>query len=88
VNPIPTDGFRVGQHTAQASHALSEPLARKIAPPDDVLVEHAGDGGLLMIAAEEKFDTANPSHMAAARSILRSVQSLNDEFEREAADWP
>jgi len=61
---------------------LSPPRARKVTPPRGVLVEHTDDGGLLMMAAEETFDTANPKHMAAARSILASLTELNAEFER------
>ncbi len=68
---------------------LSPPLARKVTPPPDVLVERTDDGGLLMIAAEETFDTANPKHMAAARSIQASLAGLNAEMEAEADRlWP
>jgi hypothetical protein len=35
-------------------------------------------GGLLLIAAEETFDTANPRHMAAARAIREALTPLND----------
>lgn len=56
---------------------LSAPLAQRINPPSDVLVEHIQGGGLLLIAAEETFDTANPKHMAAARSIRDALAPLN-----------
>lgn len=61
---------------------LEPALARKVAPPRDVLVERMDDGGLLMIAAEETFDTANPGHMAAARSIMDAVAGVNAEEEK------
>lgn len=68
---------------------LSPKLAKNVTPPGDVLVERHGDGGLLMIAAEETFDTGNPKHMAAARSILSSLSDLNAEMEAEAKRlWP
>ena len=68
---------------------LEPALARKVAPPRDVLVERTHDGGLLMIAAEETFDTANPAHMAAARSISKALASVNAEEEKEWERlWP
>jgi hypothetical protein len=68
---------------------VSEPIARKIVPPHDVLVERTDDDGLLMIAAEETFDTSNPKHTAAARSILASLADFNAEEERvRELLWP
>jgi hypothetical protein len=58
---------------------LSAPLARRIAIPADVTVERTPDGGILMIAAEETFDTNNPIHVARARSILAALEPLNAE---------
>jgi hypothetical protein len=57
-------------------------LAKKVAPPRDVLVERTDDGGLLMIAAEETFDTSNPAHMAAARRIMNALARVNAEEEK------
>lgn len=37
--------------------------------PPDVLAEPTRDGGLLMIAAEERLDPANPAHMARSKLI-------------------
>jgi hypothetical protein len=68
---------------------LSPELGQKVTPPGDVLVERMGDGGLLLIAAAETFDTNNPKHMAAARSILASLADLNAEMEAEYERlWP
>ena len=64
---------------------LSAPLARRIAIPADVVVERVADGGLIMIAAEETFDVANPKHLAGAHSILNALAPLNaEEAERQA----
>jgi Immunity protein 52 len=64
-------------------------MARKVAPPHDVLVERLDNGGLLMIATEEKFDVANPEHLAAAQSIVDSLAWVNAEEERKAnLLWP
>jgi hypothetical protein len=64
---------------------LSAPLAQKITLPADVLVERLADGGLIMIAAEETFEVANPDHLARARSILSTVEPLNaEEADRKA----
>jgi hypothetical protein len=64
---------------------LSASLVQKITRPVDVLVERLADGGLIMIAAEETFDVANPDHVARARSILNALEPLNaEEAEREA----
>lgn len=63
---------------------LSAQLVRRITVPTGVLVERFPDGGLLMIAAEETFDVANPKHMAGAECILKSLEPLNVE---EAERW-
>jgi hypothetical protein len=57
---------------------LSQPLAAQIAPPADVIVERPECGGLLLIAAEETFDTANPKHMAASRRIHDALAPINN----------
>jgi hypothetical protein len=48
---------------------LSAPLAAGLEPPADILSERTPDGGLLMIAAEERLDPANPDHMRRSRII-------------------
>ena len=66
---------------------LSAPLAARIVIPTDVVIERTDDGGVLMIAAEDTFDTANPSHVAAARSIVAALEPLNAELAREWAKF-
>lgn len=56
---------------------LSPPLVRRIALPSDAIVERSDDGGLILIAAEETFDTSNPKHMAAAESIRKALAPIN-----------
>jgi hypothetical protein len=56
---------------------LSASLARQIVPPPDVHVEHDDAGGILMIAAEEKFDVENPEHIGAAERICAAVSSID-----------
>jgi hypothetical protein len=64
---------------------LSAPLARQITVPADIVVERLTDGGLILIAAEETFDVANPDHVARARSIVKAMELLNaEEAERKA----
>lgn len=62
---------------------LSAPLASQIVPPPDICVEYMRDGGLLMIAAEETFDTNNADHMTAAYRIRDTMAPLNDLEEHE-----
>jgi hypothetical protein len=64
---------------------LSEALVRRIKIPTDVVLERTHDGGVLMIAAEETFDTASPVHVAAAQSIVAALEPLNDELASEQA---
>lgn len=42
-------------------------------------------GGLYLIATEERFDIANPAHLAAARAISQALAPLNDP---EDTRWP
>lgn len=68
---------------------LSPELAKQVTLPSDVLVERMDDGGLLLIAAEETFDTNNPKHIAAARSILRALEDVNAAEEDKCKRlWP
>jgi hypothetical protein len=57
---------------------LSPQLAARIVPPKSVLTERVPGGGLLLIAAEETFDVANPAHIAASRAIRDALAPLND----------
>jgi Immunity protein 52 len=53
-----------------------------ITPPAAAIVERQPDGGLLMAATDEPFDTSNPAHLAVANDILAAVAPLN------ALPWP
>jgi hypothetical protein len=48
---------------------LSAPLAVELELPPEILNERTPDGGLLMIAAEERLDPTNAEHMARSRAI-------------------
>ena len=48
-----------------------------VTPPPNVIVEHRPDGGLLMAATDETFVTANPAHLAAARTIHAALGPFN-----------
>ncbi len=61
---------------------VSSRLARLITPPASAIVERRPDGGLLMAATKETFDTSNPNHLAVAREILEACALLN------ALPWP
>lgn len=56
---------------------LSSALAKRIANTDDVPIVQVADGGLILIAADETFDVANPAHLAGARAIRDAIAPLN-----------
>lgn len=64
---------------------LSPNLAKSVTPPEHVLVEKIGNGGILMIAATETFDAENPEHMKAACAIVDSLTDLNARMAAEVA---
>jgi hypothetical protein len=57
-------------------------LAPLVTPPRSALVERTAEGGLLMIATEERFSVANPRHMKVAREIDAALAPVN------ALPWP
>ncbi len=61
---------------------LSAPFAAKIEPPHSAICERTPGGGLLMTATKERFDVANPAHVAVARDINAALAPLN------ALPWP
>jgi hypothetical protein len=63
---------------------LSPELAEGYVPPGDVLVERTDNGGILLIAAQETFVTANERHMQAAQNIRSSLAEINADDE---AKW-
>lgn len=50
---------------------LSAPLAEGLTLPDGIMSERTPDGGLLMIAAEERLDPTNPDHMRRSRQMAK-----------------
>ena len=64
VPPMPYSRF----HMPWLSY-LSAPLAEGIVLPHDIVSERTADGGLLMIAAQERLDPANPEHMKRSRVL-------------------
>lgn len=52
-------------------------FASLITPPASAVVERRPDGGLLMAATDETFDTANPKHLAVARDIEAAAAPFN-----------
>jgi Immunity protein 52 len=61
-------------------HYLCPRLAQKIAPPETALVEVLPNGGLLMSAAAETFDTHNPKHLVAAAAMAATLAPLDRLF--------
>lgn len=49
---------------------LSAPLTADVTLPPEIVTERAPDGGLLMIATEERLDPENPEHLRRARAIV------------------
>jgi hypothetical protein len=48
---------------------LSAPLAAGLDVPAEILSERTPDGGLLLVATEERFDPTNPEQMRRSRTI-------------------
>lgn len=61
---------------------LSARFAAIVTPPSSLPSDRTPDGGLLMIATKDRFDTANPAHVAAAREIEDAIAPVN------ALPWP
>ena len=52
---------------------LSAPLAGGLDLPAEILTERTPDGGLLMIAAEERLEPTNPEHLRRARILAETM---------------
>jgi hypothetical protein len=52
---------------------LSAPLAAGLELPPEIPTERTPDGGLLMIAAEERLDPTNPEHLRRARILAETM---------------
>lgn len=60
---------------------LSPALAEQVLPLNGIRYETLGDGGILLIAAEETFDTNNAEHMAASLRMRAAMSPINNEEE-------
>jgi hypothetical protein len=49
--------------------------ARFVLPPPEIVTERTPDGGLLMIATENRLDPTNPEHLRRARIIVEKMIS-------------
>ena len=56
---------------------LAPRFALLVTPPKSAIVERTPEGGLLMIASEERFSVANPEHLRVAREIEASLAPVN-----------
>ncbi len=61
---------------------LSPRFAPLITPPRGAFVEYTPQGGIVLVATRDRFDTANPLHVAAARRIEAAIAPIN------ALPWP
>lgn len=59
---IPWIGYLPASHTR-----------RFVLPPPEIVTERTPDGGLLMIATEERLDPTNPKHLRRARTLLEAM---------------
>lgn len=58
---------------------LSAPLAAGLKLAPEILTERTPDGGVLMIAAEQRLDPANPEHLRRARIIAETMMACTGE---------
>lgn len=61
---------------------LSPRFAPMVTPPRSAIVEYTAEGGLVMSATGDRFDVANPTHLAVARDIDAAMAPVN------ALPWP
>ncbi|HEY1978673.1 MAG TPA: hypothetical protein VGH13_01190 [Xanthobacteraceae bacterium] len=54
---------------------VSSPLAAGLRLAPEILTERTADGGLLMIAAEERLDPSNPEHLRRARILAETMMA-------------
>jgi hypothetical protein len=52
---------------------LSVPLAAGLKMPSDIQTERAPDGGMLMIATEDRLNPTDPDHVRRARLIAETM---------------
>jgi hypothetical protein len=54
---------------------VSSPLAAGLKLAPEILSERTADGGLLMIAAEERLDPTHPEHLRRARILAETMMA-------------
>jgi len=52
---------------------LSASLSTGVKLPPEIATERTGDGGLLMIATDDRLDPANPEHLRRARIVADTM---------------
>jgi hypothetical protein len=57
---------------------LAPRYAARIAPPPAAIAEPVANGGLLLLATEERFSMDNPDHVAVADAIQAALAPLQD----------
>jgi hypothetical protein len=67
---------------------LSAPLAAGLELAPDVRAERTTDGGLLMIAAEERLDPADPEHLRRARILAETMMACTGHGPANPEDLP
>lgn len=72
--PFPYSGYQM----PWMAYLCAERAAR-VSLPADILTERTADGGLLMIATEERFDPTNRQHMAHSR-VLAEIMIAHGEY--------
>jgi hypothetical protein len=57
---------------------LAPKYARRIVPPPAAIVEPVSDGGMLLLATEERFDMDNPAHLRVAGAVQEALTPLQE----------
>jgi hypothetical protein len=57
---------------------LAPKYAARIIPPPSAIVEPVSNGGLLLLATEERFDMENPAHLAAVAAVQTALGPLQE----------
>ncbi len=70
---LPEDSPRQPWFGFQWATYLGPALAKRVTPPQSAQTERFADGGLLMVATEDRFDPNNSKHMAAAQAITAAL---------------
>lgn len=60
-------------HIPWMGYLPASPTKRFVLPPPEIVTERTPDGGLLMIATEDRLDPTNPEHLRRARIIAETM---------------